>query len=275
MCQPWKRVPSPQHLWGESLRPEGEDVGWLHAISSPPSSPQVSPETVRRQKHAPSQLQPAPWPLSPRQKLAKNLIASALVPVGSSGRQWLPSASSALVVKNRHVATPCKPVQKAGGDVGQHRRTGGVSPWNCGTAIKAPCEEPEPTRTKELEHTLSPHRRSIQTLSNEMFEGFEDIAREDLAEWIADFNQLGEGSVQRSPTGKGCSRSSPDGHVASNVLWDTCGRNSVSSSVASTCLPASCQSLSDERGSGGHGSAVRCNLDLFVLAEHVNDVSYP
>jgi len=104
-----------------------------------------------------------------------------------------------------------------------------------------------------------------------MFEGFEDIAQEDLAEWLVDFNRLGETNLHRSSLGKGCSRSVPDGHMASNMVWDSCGRNSVSGSVASTCVPASCQSLSDERGSSGHGAALRCSLDLFVLAERVND----
>lgn len=116
-----------------------------------------------------------------------------------------------------------------------------------------------------------------------MFEGFEDIAQQDLAEWLADFNRLGESSLPQYALGKGCSRSSPDGHAASHVVWDTCSRHSVSSSVASTCVPASCrnsvssQNLSDERGSGGGpGAAVRCSLeDRFVLAECVNDVSHP
>lgn len=316
MCQPWAEDLSRLQLWGASLRPEGEGAGWLQT-NSPPPSPPVAPGAVQRQDHVSSQLQSVPWSLSPRQKLAKDLIASALVPAGSSGRQWLPSASSALVVKDRHVATPCR----------QHRPTGGLSPLHCGIAIKESCEEPDsswgrsssnpavpseietgatPCHSqgarayneaasaiasalqwscpKELEsactivhqqHNISPLGRALQAFSDEMFEGFEDIAQEDFGEWLADFNHLGESNLPQYALGKGCSRSSPDGHVASNVLWDTCSRNSVSSSVASTCVPASCQSLSDERGSSGHEAGPRCSLDRFFLAECVNDVSYP
>jgi len=324
MCQPWPGwTLSPQQLWGASLRPEGEGVGWLRTSSSPSSSPPVSPEAAQQQKHVQSQPQSAPWPLSPRQKLAKSLIASALVPAGSSGRQWLPSASSALVVKDRHVATPCKSVRKTSGDIGQYHTTGSVSPLHSWTATRTsdeekhnlqgssspsngfaapfeietgatatPCrnqgawdfseaasiiasalqwsspEEPERARIGvPQQHTLSPYRSALQALSNEMFKGFEDIAQEDLAEWLADFDHLGKGVVQRSSMGKGCSRSSPDGHVASNVIWDAYGRNSVSSSAASTCVPASSQNLSDERRSSGHWAALRCNLDLSALAE--------
>merc|ERR1712079_359620 len=90
----------------------------------------------------PSQLQSLWVPLSPRQQLAKSLMASALVPAGSSGRQWLPSASSALVVRDRHVVTPCRSSRRTGGDTGQHRLAGGLSPLHCGTSVKVPGEEP-------------------------------------------------------------------------------------------------------------------------------------